>query len=101
MFPSIKPTAIDRANPTNAATTKDTPVNITLIGTRVQITTQILYTIKPSHSTLGPISSAGSFSASVTYTPKKHYTGTDLFWFKVRDSVTHKASLAAFVHINI
>jgi hypothetical protein len=54
-----------------------------------------------AHGTLDPISSTGSFSASVTYTPKKHYIGTDSFWFKVRDSVTHKASSAAYVRITV
>jgi Bacterial Ig domain len=100
---TTKPTAIaPRANPTTATTTKDTPVNITLSGSgSTSNLLKFLKTIKPSHGTLGPISSTGSFSASVTYTPKKHYTGTDSFWFKVRDSVTHKASSAAYVHITV
>jgi Bacterial Ig domain len=100
-----KPTATaitPRANPAIATTTKDKPVNITLIGTdSTGNPLKFFTTIKPSHGTLGPISCAGSFSASVTYTPKKHYTGTDSFWFKVRDSVTHKASSAAYVHITV
>ena len=86
---TTKPAALaPRANPITATAAKDTPVNITLTGSRsTSNPLKFLKTIKPSHSTLGPISSAGSFSASVTYTPKKHYIGTDSLWFKVRDSI--------------
>jgi len=62
---ATKPTAnaiAPRANPAIATTAKDTPVNITLTGTGVTSNQLKFFTaIKPSHGTLGPISSTGSF----------------------------------------
>jgi hypothetical protein len=98
---TAKPTQAPRAIPTSATTTKNTPVTITLTGSGSTNPLTFFISSNPSFGTLGSISSTGSFSASVTYTPRINFAGIDSFYFRVMDSVTSKTSSVAQVRVTV
>src|SRR5689334_2068852 len=99
---TTKPTqSSPTANPTSATTGKNIAIAIALSGGGSSNPLRFSISSNPSHGTLGTISSTGSFSASVTYTPQTYFAGSDSFSFKVTDTVTGKTSSAALVSITV
>jgi Chitobiase/beta-hexosaminidase C-terminal domain/Bacterial Ig domain/Bacterial Ig-like domain/PKD domain len=93
-----KPIAI----PTSVSTQENTPVTITLTA-KGSTTNPLKFAISssPSHGILGPLSSTGSFSASITYSPVTNFAGSDSFYFAVMDAATGSISPSAQVSITV
>ncbi len=68
------------------AVPKNTPVTITLTGSDpLGLPLTFSITAGPVHGTLSSITSTGSTSAKVTYTPNSSYSGSDSFTFKANN----------------
>jgi uncharacterized delta-60 repeat protein len=92
------------------STNEDTPVQITLTGTK-RSNTPLTFTVTdmPDHGTLGALSgSSCSFdgsnstttcTATVTYTPNANYNGMDSFKFKVNDGTTDSAEATVSISV--
>jgi subtilisin family serine protease len=86
------------AQPASATTAYGTAVTVNLAGADVE-TCELSFSIvtQPAHGTLGGISSKtcttppNADSASVKYTPKSGWYGTETFTYRVRDGVLYSA----------
>ncbi len=84
------------------AVPENTPVTITLTGIdSLGLPLKFSITSGPLHGTLSSITSTGSTSAKVTYTPNSNYSGPDSFTFKANNGKIDSAPATMTITVAI